>query len=269
MYHGVRDAWCLMLSMQGLLEKLRLVELTAVRDWFTPNTRVLEIGGGSGFQARAISSWGSQVVSIDLAGRTPAESPYFPVRDYDGTHIPAEGESFDLIFSSNVLEHVRDLPTLFSEMHRVLKPQGAAIHLLPTPAWRFWTSVTHYGNFLKLIGGVPSSGSGGGSAAPPDQSLQGQRRGWIEKLGSKVFAGPHGEYPNAASELYYYSERRWLKTFSDNGFRMKQVFSTNLYYSGYLLLPDMSMQTRRTLSRSLGAACRVYIMTKGDEGLTR
>jgi SAM-dependent methyltransferase len=259
-----------MLSMQGLLEKLRLVELTAVRDWFTPNTRVLEVGGGSGFQAKVISSWGSQVVSIDLADRTPSESPYFPVRGYDGTHIPADGESFDLIFSSNVLEHVRNLRPLFSEMHRVLKPQGIAIHLLPTPAWRFWTSVTHYGNILKLTGGTHTNGSStNASQVPPDHSVQGPKRGWVQKLSRRMFAGPHGEYPNAASELYYFSEGRWLKTFSDNGFAVQQVLSTNLYYSGYLLCPDLSMDMRRALSRWLGAACRVYIMTKAAERPTR
>lgn len=255
-----------MLSMQGVLEKLRLAELTAVRDWFTPNTRVLEIGGGSGFQAKVISSWGSQVISIDLSDRTPSESTYFPVRGYDGTHIPAEGESFDVIFSSNVLEHVRDLAPLFSEMHRVLKPQGVAIHLLPTPAWRFWTSVTHYGNALKLIGGAHANcSSTSASEVPLDESVQVPKRGWVQKLRSNIFAGPHGEYPNAASELYYFSQGRWLKTFSDNGFTVEQVLSTNLYYSGYSLCPGLSMKTRRTLSRWLGAACRVYIMTKASE----
>jgi SAM-dependent methyltransferase len=252
--------------MQGLLEELRLVELTAIRDWFTPNIRVLEIGGGSGFQAKVISSWGAQVMSIDLAERSPSESPYFPVRGYDGTHIPADVESFDLIFSSNVLEHVKNLPPLFSEMHRVLKPQGLAIHLLPTPAWRFWTSVTHYGNLLKLIGGARGNGSSiNATGVSLDQSAQGSKRSWVQKLSRKMFAGPHGEYPNAASDLYYFSEGRWLKTFSENGLAVQQVLSTNLYYSGYALCPNLSMEMRRILSRYLGAACRVYIMTKATE----
>lgn len=252
--------------MQGLLEKLRLVELTAVRDRFSSSTRVLEIGGGSGFQAKVISSWGCPVVSIDLADRTPSNSPYFPVRCYDGTHIPAESESFDLIFSSNVLEHVTDLPPLFSEMHRVLTPDGIAIHLLPTPAWRFWTSLTHYGNFLKLISDAHGNGSLPGAAeGAAVKSIQKRKRGWVRRISGKMFAGPHGEYPNAASELYYFSESRWLKTFADNGFTVQQVLSTNLYYSGYLLCPDLSMETRQVLSRWLGAACRIYIMTKAEE----
>lgn len=255
----------------GLLEELRLLELNAVRDWFTPDTRVLEIGGGSGFQAKVMNSWGSEVISIDLADRPSMESPYYDVQSYNGTQIPAEERSFDLIFSSNVLEHVKDLSTLFSEMLRVLKPQGVAIHVLPTPAWRFWTSVTHYGNFFKMVGNGQVNGSPTNvSEVPPDDhTFQAPKRGWVRKLSGKMFAGPHGEFPNAASELYYFSKRRWLKTFSDNGFIVQQVWSTNLYYSGYLLCPNLSMETRQALSRWLGAACRVYIMTKAEERPTR
>jgi SAM-dependent methyltransferase len=255
----------------GVLEELRLLELNAVRDWFTPDIRVLEIGGGSGFQAKVMNSWGCEVISIDLDNRTSIESPYYDVQSYNGTQIPVEEHSFDLIFSSNVLEHVKDLTTLFSEMLRVLKPQGVAIHVLPTPAWRFWTSLTHYGNLLKLMGNVQANGSSTNASevTPDNHAVQGAKCGWVQKLSGKMFAGPHGEYPNAASELYYFSKGRWLKTFSDNGFIVQQVLSTNLYYSGYLLCPNLSMETRQAMSRWLGAACRVYIMTKAEERPTR
>ncbi|HUS13365.1 MAG TPA: class I SAM-dependent methyltransferase [Pyrinomonadaceae bacterium] len=254
----------------GLLEELRLLELNAVRDWFTPNTRVLEIGGGSGFQAKVMNSWGPEVISIDLIDSASMESPYYDVQSYNGTQIPAAKHSFDLIFSSNVLEHVKDLSTLFSEMLRVLKPQGVAIHVLPTPAWRFWTSVTHYGYFLKMVGNVQANGSSTNSEVVADKhAVQAPKRGWVRKLSGKMFAGPHGEFPNAVSELYYFSKGRWLKTFSDNGFIVQQVLSTNLYYSGYLLCPNLSMETRQALSRWLGAACRVYITTKAEEQPTR
>lgn len=39
-----------------------------------------------------------------------------------------ESESFDVIFSASVLEHVLDLEAAFAEMYRLLKPGGAIIH---------------------------------------------------------------------------------------------------------------------------------------------
>jgi hypothetical protein len=34
---------------------------------------------------------------------------------------------------------------------------------------------------------------------------------------------PHGEYKSAAAELYYFSKRRWLRVFADNGFEVEEV----------------------------------------------
>ena len=57
------------IGVNGLLEKLREAELEVVRGWFRPGMKVLEIRGGSGFQAGAVASRGHQLVSIDLPGR--------------------------------------------------------------------------------------------------------------------------------------------------------------------------------------------------------
>ena len=39
-----------------------------------------------------------------------------------------KSETFDLIYSVSVLEHIQDLESAFAEMHRLLKPGGAIIH---------------------------------------------------------------------------------------------------------------------------------------------
>jgi SAM-dependent methyltransferase len=202
-------------------------------------------------------------MSIDLPNR-PFPKPYlFPVQDYDGIQIPANDESFDLVFSSNVLEHVHSLPTILSEIRRVMKPNATAIHILPTPVWRFWTSVTHYGNLLKvhLIPPLTASSNGDeevskGEAPPKDSFLRRAKRA--------MFSEAHGEYPNAVAELYYYSRRRWLRVFEENGFEMLEVGSNQLFYTGYALFPSLPVRTRRALSRLLGNSCLVYVMKRSE-----
>lgn len=44
---------------------------------------------------------------------------------------PFEPQSFDLVLSNQVLEHVQDHARFFAESHRVLRPQAHAIHLFP------------------------------------------------------------------------------------------------------------------------------------------
>jgi SAM-dependent methyltransferase len=50
---------------------------------------------------------------------------------YDGINIPFENEKFDLVFCTQVLEHVSDPFSLIREMNRVLKPNGKLIISLP------------------------------------------------------------------------------------------------------------------------------------------
>ncbi len=50
--------------------------------------------------------------------------------------IPFDDESFDLVFSVTVFEHVRNYDEALAEIRRVLKPGGLAVHVFPPP-WKF------------------------------------------------------------------------------------------------------------------------------------
>jgi SAM-dependent methyltransferase len=50
---------------------------------------------------------------------------------YDGTHIPFADASFDSVFSSEVFEHVFNLPDALRELNRVLKPGGLLLATCP------------------------------------------------------------------------------------------------------------------------------------------
>lgn len=95
-------------------------ELEQIRSHFSPRMRVLEIGGGNGLQAAKIAEWGCDVTSIDLPERTN-KAIHFDVRGYDGKNIPYGHEYFDIVFSSNVLEHVVDIDRILQECKRVMK----------------------------------------------------------------------------------------------------------------------------------------------------
>lgn len=244
--------------MNGHLENLRYAELEPIKSWFEPNKRVLEIGGGSGYQANVITSWGCDVVSIDLPNRPTPPTQYYPVQQYDGINIPFEDESFDIIFSSNVLEHIQNLPPIFTEIHRVLKSDGITIHVLPNPAWRFWTSLSHYGYLLKYLLGKLNIISGVKDTPVVTKALN--KYGAVQTISRILFAGSHGEYPNALSELYFFSRKRWLNLFKTNGFNIHQAMDNGIFYTGYALFPSMSFKTRRLMARFLGSACSIYIM---------
>jgi SAM-dependent methyltransferase len=50
---------------------------------------------------------------------------------YDGKTLPFEDNSFDAIFTSEVFEHIFNLPEIIRELHRVLRPGGQILLTCP------------------------------------------------------------------------------------------------------------------------------------------
>ena len=98
-----------------------------------PNGKTaLEVGSGGGILTEEIRKMGFTTTGIDPAEqsvRTATNHAKLSILDiqYDhgaGEALPYSDNSFDCVFCCDVLEHVRDLPKVISEISRVLKPKG-------------------------------------------------------------------------------------------------------------------------------------------------
>lgn len=218
---------------------------------------MLEIGGGNGFQASLIAATGADVQSIDVA-EYPRSVQVFPVGIYDGSTIPFPDHVFDLVFSSNVLEHIPHLDAILAETKRVMKSDGVAIHILPTPSWRVWTSLAHYLYLLKRVFNLAGVGGGDGLTDHAPSGMSTMRRwGMIKRA---LFAGPHGEYPSALSELWYFSRARWEGVFHKNAFDVLETVTSGIFYTGYGVFSWLSLEQRKLLSNLLGSSTRIFIL---------
>src|SRR5262249_25296470 len=84
-------------------------ELDKIGSLFPAGARILEIGAGTGKQALELQRRGFEVTAVEIADSNYAAHRVFPIKDYDGRTIPLADASVDVVFSSNVLEHVADL----------------------------------------------------------------------------------------------------------------------------------------------------------------
>ena len=242
------------------LVDLRGAEFNLVKHFFHPGLRILEIGGGNGFQASLIAALGANVESIDIVEQPVDADCHFPVSLYDGCILPFPDHFFDRVFSSNVLEHIRDLGVTLAESRRVMKDGGVAIHILPTPAWRIWTSLMHYIHLVMRVTGIRQTNV---SKLSIDQTKnQVQTLGAWEAIKRILRAGPHGEYPCAFSELWYFSRQRWVEVFRCNGFQVIAIAPSNIFYTGYGVLPWIPISSRRILAHMLGSATRIFVLRK-------
>jgi len=79
-----------------------------------------------------------------------------------GENVPLTSESFDLVFSHEVLEHVQDDREAIREMVRVLQPGGRIVLFCPNRGYPFethghyWKGKYHFGN-NPLINWLPRS----------------------------------------------------------------------------------------------------------------
>ncbi len=93
---------------------------------------VLDFGTGSGRIAKELAKLGYDVYGCDIIAppidADPSRSRQITQNPY---RIPYDDESFDIVISTSVLEHARNPEEYMPELRRVLKPGGAAMHLLP------------------------------------------------------------------------------------------------------------------------------------------
>ncbi len=110
------------------------------------------------------------------------------VRDAKGEDLPFDSASFDLIFSSSVLEHVEDPERVLREAVRVLKPGGYLQFVIP-----------NYGAVFDGHYGLP----------------------WIPYMGrklGKIWVRLHGRDPGFVDTLQftnYFKVRRWVAEMAD------------------------------------------------------
>ncbi|MBV9945042.1 MAG: class I SAM-dependent methyltransferase [Solirubrobacterales bacterium] len=132
-------------SLQAPLFERRLGFLLAA---VSAGDRVLDLGCGAGEFTAALAARGARVVGVDVAeaalqrARVRHPGVCFQLVPFDGP-LPFGVGAFDLVWASEVIEHVADTARWLSEVRRVLAP-GARL-LATTPS---------HGRLRVLLGGV-------------------------------------------------------------------------------------------------------------------
>jgi SAM-dependent methyltransferase len=207
----------------------------------------LEIGGGDGFLASLVAAHCRSFVTTDSYRARLADGSAAPpggVRRLvcDAARLPFKDASFDFVFSSSVLEHVRDRAPVYRELRRCLRPGGVMLHIMPSRTWKVLQLLFYYPH--HLVGGVDLlldalTGLGKRRAAAPKsaQALDtnrwsDQRRLTLRLVLQNVVPQPHGEYPGNLAELRGFGVRAWEREFAAAGLRAHRIVLLPLY-SGY------------------------------------
>lgn len=125
--------------------------------------RVLENGCGVGMYVDRLAPFAGKVIGLeyDLARAAEARTlnrkhPNSEIINAAGEKLPFSSNSFDLILSHEVLEHVEDDQAAAGEMARILRPGGRIALFVPNRGYPFethgvyWRGRYHFGNIFGI-----------------------------------------------------------------------------------------------------------------------
>lgn len=123
-------------SPAGSIRAMRRARLIIAQASLEKNTRVLELGCGTGFFTKSFAEQVSEVIALELSfeliKQVPSINNVYPISS-NAEKLPFKTETFDAVMGSSILHHLR-IEQALSEIWRTLKPGGKIAFAEPNMA---------------------------------------------------------------------------------------------------------------------------------------
>lgn len=120
------------------------------------DAKILDLGCGNGISARLLSQAGFDVVGTDISPlfleeARNWENPRLRYQVCDVLELPFDNDSFDVICSNELIEHLPDAETALKEMGRVVHKDGKVVLSGPN----LCSPLTPFLDWIRLMCGKP------------------------------------------------------------------------------------------------------------------
>ncbi len=114
---------------------------------------ILDIGCGLGMYTQAFLRYSPHVygVEVEHSRAVQAVGRAAGVAQAVGEHLPFPGDTFDVVYNHEVLEHVVDDRRVVREMVRVTRPGGYVVTFVPNRLWPWETHGIHWRGRYRLF----------------------------------------------------------------------------------------------------------------------
>ena len=223
---------------------LRKFEIDKVLDGFEKDhfDKALELGCGSGKYSKHLAYYCKKLIAMefnkDRLTEQSDDKTTFIVGDAQDLSRFGDGE-MDLIFSSNLIEHLPDIDRCLAECRRVIKPERLITHTVPNRTWKLFHMLLYYPFGIKVLfwrlfyPGKSASllesicpNTGVDSSLRPLRDTHSLKKNLLPKI--------HGISKSHFSEFKNWGQRRWINIFESNGLKVVKIIRLPFYFGwGY------------------------------------
>lgn len=136
-YNEIADEFDLIMNKYDLNKRLKIIFKDLINKQIA-GCKLLDAGCGTGNFSREAIIKGAKVISMDISSRlikiTHNKCHNKVVRG-DVLNLPFKNDSFDIVLSTEVIEHTLNPGKAIAEMARVLKRNGILILTTPNKVW--------------------------------------------------------------------------------------------------------------------------------------
>ncbi len=228
----------------------------------------LELGCGSGRHSKRLAHYCKKLIAMEyneerLFEKSSGKISFILGDAQDLSRF--DDAAFDLVFSSNLIEHLPNIDGCISECARVSNDEGVIIHMVPNRTWKTFNLGLYYPYLIKTLLGralsrfnTSESGPANASEAQLDMNLNPlQERPFLHKF---IPGKPHGISASHWREYSVWGEKHWINIFERNGLEVVKIIRQP-FYAGYE--SDFNLLLR--LGNYFGwSACTGYILKKAQ-----
>ena len=231
---------------------------------------VLEIGAGDGFQSEMLRKYADKLYCTDLDDKrlTRADKEInYAICDAEIIDEYFPKAHFDLIFSSNLFEHLPNPGNALNAIYNILKADGISIHVIPSPFSAIIRIVLWYPAILlrvlnKMREGqklhMVSERSANNKNIDHRSNNLKMQRSYKSNWRRLLFPRPHGVSENVFKEICAWKRGKWCKEIESSGFRIIDILKGPVS-SGY----GFGLDILRGILEGMGFTSEhIYILNK-------